>query len=370
MANKAQSVLPEVITGVFVAGVVALLAFFTIVISGVDWLRGKHTVLRRVSFENVGALRVQDPVNVRGMKVGSVQALALGEGCVWVTFRMNADVALYEDYGVTVGQTSVLGGSCLEVEQGSIGGALDPQVTLKGTTPKNVMKDLGEVVAELREAIDPTDVRETIGNIRKASADIAVLTDRVQRGEGLVGKLFDPADGTYADIQATVANLREVTDGVREGKGLLGKLLREDDTTYADLKATVANLREVSDGLRDGKGLLGKLLREDDTAYADLRDALANIKAVTEKLNNPESGFGRLLSADSPLIGDLEATATNLRSVTAKLDAGEGTLGKLVNDDAIATEVEAAIKDVRQIMDNMRDTAPITTFTSLFFSGL
>ena len=115
---------------------------------------------------------------------------------------------------------------------------------------------------------------------------------------------------------------------------------------------------------------MGKLLREDDTAYADLRDALANIKAVTARLNDPKGGFGRLLGQESTLVPDLEATAANLRRVTAKLDKGEGTLGRLVNDEAIADEMEATIKDVRQIIDNMRDTAPITTFTSLFFSGL
>ncbi|MBR5587936.1 MAG: hypothetical protein IKW23_03690, partial [Kiritimatiellae bacterium] len=98
--------------------------------------------------------------------------------------------------------------------------------------------------------------------------------------------------------------------------------------------------------------------------------ALENIRMVTEKLNDPKSGFGRLLSQDSTLVADLEASAASIRTITAKLENGEGTLGRLVNDDGVAVEMEAAIKDVRQIIDNMRDTAPITTFTSLFFGGL
>ncbi|MGN0885472.1 MAG: MlaD family protein [Candidatus Spyradenecus sp.] len=370
MANKSQSILPEVITGLFVVAVVALLAFFTIIISGVDWLHGKHTVLRQARFEQVGSLRVQDPVHVRGMKVGSVQSLSLGEGCVWVNFRMNADVPLRADASVTVGQTSLLGGSCLVLEPGRASEGLPEGSPLPGKSPVNVMDNLGELVAELREAVDPEDLRTSLANIRIISADLADLSGRARRGEGLVGRLFDPKDTTYDDIQATIANIRTVSGDLREGKGLLGKLLREEDTTYADLQSTLANLREVSDGLRDGKGLLGKLLREDDTAYADLQASLANIREITAKLNNPQSGFGRLLTADSPLIGDLEATAANLKAITAKLESGEGTLGRLVNDQAIADEVEAAIRDVRQIIDNMRDTAPITTFSSLFFSGM
>ena len=111
-------------------------------------------------------------------------------------------------------------------------------------------------------------------------------------------------------------------------------------------------------------------MREEDESYNDLKASLANIRQVTEKLNDPKSGFGRLLSQDSTLVGDLEVAAANIRSITEKLENGDGTLGKLVNDDSVATELEAAIKDVRQIIDNMRDTAPITTFTSLFFGGL
>ena len=370
MVNRSQSVLSEVLTGIFVVAVIALLAFFTIVISGVDWLHGTQTVLWRARFEKVGALRVQDPVHVRGMKVGSVQSLELGEGCVWVGFRMGADVPLYGDYALEVAQTSLLGGSCLEVVQGQGGEAVAPGTALLGKTPNDPMKELGEVISSIRRAIDPQELQETLANIRTISADLADLSGRARRGEGLVGRLFDPKDTTYDDVQATVANLRTLTGDLREGKGLLGKLLREEDGTYDELRATVTNLREVTEGLRDGRGLLGKLLREDDTAYADLRESLANIRSVTAKLNDPKSGLGRLLTADSPLVGDLEATAANLRAVTAKLEKGEGTLGKLVNDDTISNEVEATIRDVRQVIDNMRDTAPITTFTSLFFSGL
>ena len=69
-------------------------------------------------------------------------------------------------------------------------------------------------------------------------------------------------------------------------------------------------------------------------------------------------------------MADLEATAANLRDVSRKLNDGHGTLGRLVNDRTLADEAEATIKDVRQIIDNMRDTAPIPSFTSLFFGGL
>lgn len=369
MPTKTHSLLPEIITGIFVAAIVALLAFFTIVISGMDLLRGRKSVVRTVQFQHVGALKVQDPVLVRGMKVGSVQEMKLKPNCVVVSLRLSADLPICADAVVKVMQTSVLGGTCLEINPG-VGDPLPADQPLVGMPPKHVMKELGELVSELHDAIEPVEVRQLLTNLRDASHNINQITGRLEQGEGFLGKLLAPDGSLYDEVHTTVTNLREVSDGLKNGRGFVGKLLREDDSTYADLRTTIASLREVSEGLKNGQGLLGKLLREDDSAYGDLRDSLANIKTLTAKLNDPNSAFGRLLSSESPLVTDLEAMAENLKNVTAKLDSGEGTIGRLVNDDAVATELESAIKDVRQIIDNMRDTAPITTFTSLFFGGL
>lgn len=342
MSAKSQSILPEVITGLFVVAVIALLAFFTIVISGVDLLRGHHHAVREARFEHVGALKVQDPVLVRGMKVGSVQSLRLGEGCVLATLTIEADVSLRADCTVTVAQTSLLGGTCLEIDQGVSPDPLPPEAVIPGAPARDVMKELGKLVGELRQSFNPSDVRDLLANLRVASGDIAELTARLRRGDGLLGKLMSPEDHTYDDLKDALANIKSLT----------------------------GDLRVVAADLHAGKGLLGKLLREDDTTYADLKDTLANLKSATDNLGNPNTTLGRLLTQDSTLIGDLETVAANLKAVSAKLNDGQGTLGRLVNDDTLAKDAEAAVRDVRQIIDNMRDTAPITTFTSLFFSGL
>ena len=404
MANS-HGYIKDILTGILLLAIVGLLAFFTIVISGVDMIRGRNTCARYVRFVDVGALKEQDPVFVRGLKVGSVQSMELLPNAVQVKLILDQQVTFRKDYNVTVGKTSMLGGTCIQITEGNDAEVLPADFPLEGVTPPDMMADLGELVKGLREALNPEELRQTISNIQKASADIAVLTERVQRGEGMVGKLLSEdnsayedlsagldnfraitedlrtgkgllgkliseEDTTYADLQSAIANLNTVTEGLANGKGLLGKLMREEDTTYADLQSALANLNTVTEGLANGQGFLGKLMREEDSTYNDLKIALENIRQVTEKLNDPKSGFGRLLSQESPLVGDLEAAAASIRSITAKLDNGEGSLGRLVNDDGVAVEMEAAIKDVRQIIDNMRDTAPITTFTSLFFGGL
>lgn len=370
MSAKSQSRLPDLLTGLFVLAVVALLAFFTIVISGVDILRGRHDVLHEARFENVGTLREQDPVTVRGMKVGTVQSLTLEKDHVVVAFTIDANVPLQADAHAAIDSTSVLGGSALALDQGASPDPLPQGAILPGRAPNDVMDELGELLADLRQSFDPADVRTLIVNLRGASANLADITGRIRAGEGLLGQLLDDNAPLATDLEATVANLRQASASLSDPDTTLGALLAKDSTLVADLQTTAANLRDVSQRLNEGQGLLGKLLAEDDQTYEDLQATLANLNAATAALNDPEAPLGQLLGGNSTLVADLEATAANLRAITQKTNDGHGTLGKLVNDPTMANETEATIKDIRQIIDNMRDTAPITSFTSLFFGGL
>ena len=60
----------------------------------------------------------------------------------------------------------------------------------------------------------------------------------------------------------------------------------------------------------------------------------------------------------------------NLNAVAERLRNGEGTAGRLINDDGLYREIDGLTKDVRQVLDNFRDTTPISTFGSLIMGGL
>lgn len=370
MSQNKRNFVQEVFVGVFMLAVLALLLFFTVVISGVDLLRGRSRVRRVIKFENVGGLRQQDPVMVRGMPVGNVLDLALEPGHILVTISIDDRVQFRDGYEISVTSTSVLGGSSLTIKEGT-GSPVPVDSELIGNPLTNWAEDLGELISDLREAVSDSDLKGIIENLNKASRSIAVLAARVENGEGTLGKLFSEDAKLYNDLESTVGSLKTVAGRLENGEGALGKLLTED-TVYTDLKATMASVKTVAGRLESGRGMIGKLLSEDDTLYTDLAESVKNIRSVTGKIDAGEGMLGRLIAdnGDSSLMADLEASAKSLRVVLERLENGEGTLGHLSKDDTIAVEVEGAIKDVRQIIDNMRDTAPITTFSSLFFSGL
>lgn len=369
MANKPKGYIQEVLTGIFVLAVVILLGYFTIVISGGGVLGSMEEVEYTATFDNVGALKLQDPVFVRGLKVGSVQKMILRPDGVSVTFRMHPDVKLRDDYSLTVGQTSLLGGTCLNVNPGVGSAVMNPSTTLVGKAPGNLVADLNDLVNDLRDSFEPEDLHATISNARVVAQELAVMTQRVNRGEGLVGELLAPQSQMADDVRVTLKNLRVASQQLNNEESLMGKVLHADDTLYDDLAATIKNARTFTEQLNNEDSFVAELLANDSEMKEEVRLTLANLRQFTEKLNSDESMVGQLLAKDSALMEDLNVTVANLRDITTNVAEGKGTLGKLVYDDAIAVEAEAVIKDVRHIIDNLRDTAPVTSFTSIFFGG-
>jgi phospholipid/cholesterol/gamma-HCH transport system substrate-binding protein len=125
----------------------------------------------------------------------------------------------------------------------------------------------------------------------------------------------------------------------------------------------------VSDDLANGQGMLGKLLSGEDHLYADVQEMVDNLKQVSERLANGESMLGKLLAKDDMLYQDIQKSASSLREITETISAGGGTLGKLVADDQLYVEAEKLLGELRATIDDMRETSPVTTFSTIFFGA-
>lgn len=136
-----------------------------------------------------------------------------------------------------------------------------------------------------------------------------------------------------------------------------------------NLQSMADQLHEIVSRVNAGEGTLGKLLSADDTLYRDLSEAVASAKTIASRLEAGEGTLGRLMSQDDAVYEDLAATLASLRSITARIESGEGLLGRLVQDDALYGEIEGVVGEVRATVDDLRETTPVVTFTSIFFGA-
>lgn len=355
MKRKKSDIFAETIVGVFMAAVLALLAYFTIVISGVDILVGSAKVPVSIEFTDVGGLKDRDSVMYRGMKVGVIDAIDLNGANVKMVARINSDVVLREKYRISVASFSLLGGNYLLLEEGE-GAQLPLEGTVfRGEPPMDWMRDLGRIANSVSQITSGGELRDIVTNVQSVVARLNLVVSRVERGEGTVGKLLSSDDSVYRDLKETVATAKTAVVSVND--------------TFASAKTIAARVER-------GEGTVGRLLSPDDTVYQDLKASLENVRAVTARIKDGNGLLMRLaddekLAADaSALMECLSAASVDLASVASRLEKGEGTLGKLSADAKLYDEVTALVKDIRQVVDNYRDTTPISSFGSLIGGAL
>ncbi|MFA5689339.1 MAG: MlaD family protein [Kiritimatiellales bacterium] len=298
----------EVLVGFFVFLTLIVLGIFTIVLSRKNFFKEYYPLA--VHFEEIGGLRPGDNVFLRGTKVGVVKTTDLTHGGVFVHADLDVAVQLRTGYRIEITDSSLLGGKQMKIYEGPLtAGPIPADAGVYGITPVNVFDDLGIAVAEIKDMIKD-----------------------VSAGEGTLGKLMKD-DQVYNNLNAITEDLRQVSERLAAGKGTIGKLLSEDETLYADLQTTMGNVREITDKLKSGEGTLGKLI-QDEEVYVNIHSMLANFSKISDDLAN-----------------------------------GEGTLGKLMTDDSIYIEAQQLLAELRAAIDDMRETSPVTTFSTILFGA-
>ena len=87
-------------------------------------------------------------------------------------------------------------------------------------------------------------------------------------------------------------------------------------------------------------------------------------------MSRGQGSAGKFLSEDSPLYDDLAEAVATIKRLAHRIENGEGSVGRLMSDETLYDEVEAAVGEVRATIDDFRETAPVTTFSSIFFGAL
>ena len=194
--GRKSEVFSEMIVGLFMITVILLLAYFTIVISGVDLFKGDRKVEIQVAFSDVGGLKNQDNVMYRGTKVGKVEEVMVAPSGLVVIASIDRNVVLRETAKFSVANLSMLGGNYLLLEEGE--GNIVPFSTLfHGETPRDWMRDVSGLAKNLKELTEHPKIYSSITNIET----VTIKAD----------KMMDEATGALKDVRQVIDNFRDTT---------------------------------------------------------------------------------------------------------------------------------------------------------------
>ena len=384
--------------GTFFIVVLALLSYATLFLTDFRWFKDSHPMV--VHFREANGLRPGDSVLVAGIRQGRVTELtydptAVLERRVTATLLLDEEMRLREGFTIRIEDATLLGGRQVTIDPGPPEGAeLPPDTTLFGQVAGNALAGLGDLIAENRAAFD------TILD------NVTAFTEDLRTGKGTLGRLVsdeglaDQVSSAVGRFEAFSDNAAALTGDLREGKGAIGKLLtdeelaRELDDIATRLSSITQDVAAFTKDLPEGKGLLPRLIN-DEALADDVRQVVSDVRDTVAKVNAGEGNLGKLIHDSEAMDhitsifakvdsgeGDLGALvnrtevydrlasiADDLSEVSAGLRAGKGTVGKLLNDDQLYVDLQRAVELVIRSLEEYREAAPVTTFTSVLFGA-
>ncbi len=204
----------------------AVVGYFTIITEGGPLKKELYTM--QVYFPNSEGIKLGSKVTVRGVPYGYVSKVnliqldkegnilgATEEGIsskVEVMMVLQKPLKLYDNYSIKIRNESLLSGRVIAIDPGfyvaTTFNSPDIVVTsrkfIEGGTMDDPLVSLSELIAENRN-----DIRKTISNISQ-------ITDKINNGQGTLGKLINN-DEIHSNVNTTLTDAQIVLRELREG---------------------------------------------------------------------------------------------------------------------------------------------------------
>ena len=317
----------------FAVGLVVIAAL-ALVVGGALWLSGAHfgkteeTVTAR--FRTVGGLGVGNPVVLRGVRVGRVEAIRLAPGN-WV----EADLKIYS--GVTLPQkpaviaasaslfgewaATLISSDPLPNDPNVRQALVEAQAAGGGKWPGATLPDIGELTAQAS----------------RIATDIGTVSTRIQTA-------FDSSAVT--DLRRSIRDFGQIADR-------LARVTNEQADVIGDVGA---NLSKSSQALSRAATDLRTTLGRVDTAtnQGQLVTILNNTAATSTDLRSASQDFRQLMAAANRNSESLVRVLQNADSVMSRIANRSGTLGLLVSDSALYRETTLTMTQLRQLLSDIQ----------------
>jgi hypothetical protein len=335
-----------------------------------------------VAFPSAAGLRVGDSVYVVGTRSGHVAEVLFRQdqaARIAVRIELDREVTVFDDYRITIVDSSLLGGKQVDVEPGSSGRRVADLLNLRGEVEKgaveNVGKSLGEAdiagtVASIKRFFDQLNERDgTIGalvrervvhdELLETLKSLRRSADAIERGQGAIGRAIHD-EGVGNDFAELVHDARDAIGKINSGRGPLGRLV-SDEALGDKLVQFIEDLHVLSGDVRHGRGAIGVLLRDDKTARA-MQDLVADAASVAHKLDDPRAGILPGLLGDQEWRKSVDSMLSDAREFINGLTEGPGLIRALVFEKDLAEEFRRMLNQIARAIEDAREAAPVGTF--------
>lgn len=301
--------------GVFTLVSAVIIAYMFFVLSPETFSSKKNKQYYTV-VTNAAGIVVKTHVKTNGVTVGKVKDIKLQVNSTRIVFEVEEQVKIPEGSKIAIKEKGLLGDVFMEIiraddvgkyiEDGGYIPPAEEQFNLSALLA--VAGSIGQDIKKITSSLS-----QVIGGEEGARNIASIVTDIKFSADYLRGILEDNRD----DIRRIITNI----------EGTTAALNRTVGNKEADLSEIIDNIK---------------------LATRDIKLFAQNIREIMDEENKDK--IAKIIASFDKTMQDVEVTAKSVRLVANKIENGEGTIGKLIHDDKTLSELEGAIKDVREIL--------------------
>jgi phospholipid/cholesterol/gamma-HCH transport system substrate-binding protein len=242
------------------------------------------------------------------------------------------------DSRVSISTIGLLGDSKVDITRGTDAGTIIPDGGMLQ----------GSEEGDIRRIVQGAN--DVVANFQVLSEDFKKITDRIEKGQGTLGKfLTDTA--IYDNANAATTELNTLIRDARTGPGTMGRLI-SDDALYQKVMQISDRVDTLVVKIQDGNGTIGKFVN-DPTLYNRFDSIAAKFETITDRIDRGEGTLGKL-SKDDALYTDIRSSVTKINALVDSVQSGEGTIGKFIRDPSLFNNVNQVTSEFQKLMYDFR----------------
>lgn len=274
-------------------GAFVLLGFTSVIVAlflltDPSWFRGRYIVSTVV--ENAGGIRRGDPVQMRGVNIGSVKGFTLTPQGVRLDLELDGEWKIPADSRTRLVSSGLLGGKTVVVEEGNSSEMLPPGGRMPGRNLgglTDLPPDLGQDAQAVLERIQALLEEPTVNAVQASAQELHTL----------LGRLSELAEAQGEEIGRLTESLNRSARGLEDAAGAgddLARAVAQADSALVTVQSTsrsigsaTASLQAILQRMESGEGTLGQL-STNPALYESLNEAAESILLLaTDIRENP-----------------------------------------------------------------------------------